>query len=118
MVRRCSTTSTRKRRIRNGRFSREKLLGAAAISWTRRPTCAANAPTNPRNSSQKTGTATGQLQNGRIAELQEAKELSTSLSTILPSCHPAMSTFFDSIDDRRHDLEEVPDDAVVGDLED
>jgi hypothetical protein len=70
------------------------VLGTAAISWTRRATWALKAATPARNKNQKARVATRQLQDCRIAELQEGKEevLPPSLSAILQSCNPAILT--------------------------
>src|SRR5262245_25983149 len=64
IVRTCKTTSVRNRLTRKGTLSIENVFGAAAISWTRRATCSANAPTNARNSSQKTRVANGSVLHG------------------------------------------------------
>src|ERR1051325_11663509 len=102
IVRRCSRTSRMKRRMRNGRSSSENVFGAAAITRTRVATWAGNAPTNDRDRSQKRATATAQLQDCRIEELQKVKEVKEkssgpSLPTILQSCNPAISGLFDRI---------------------
>src|SRR5262245_1004791 len=95
IVRHWSTTSSRKRWMRNGRLSSEKLFDAATMIWTRLATCAANAPTKPRKSSQNASVW--------ITAFERARGGGSCL---------------DGLDDRRNDLEEIADDAVVGHFED
>src|SRR6187549_1686268 len=92
--------------------SKEKLFGAAAISWTRRATCAANAPTNPTNSNQKATIAIRTIH----AEPAELAEKTVALR-VLRVLRETRSSLYGG-DDRGHDLEQVADNAVVGDLED
>src|SRR5262245_28307313 len=90
IVRRCRTTSNTNRLTRAPRSSSEKLFGPAAMMRRRLATWAPNAPTKVRNKSQKA---------------------SVPITLRVPSG-------LHRLDDRRHDLEQVPDDPVVGDLED
>ena len=91
------------------------MLGAAAISRTRVATCAAKAPTTARNSNQKASVATGQCRSS-IAGSQDGRQY----FSVPSACAPAIlrSSRFHRVDHRRHDLEQVADDAVVGDFED
>src|SRR5438034_4176204 len=98
MVCRCSTTSVMKRVIRNPRLSMEKVFGAAAMIFTRRATCAVKAATPVRKKSQKVSVA---MDRG-----QWPLRAFVSLSRLY------------SLDERRHDLEQIADDAVVRNLED
>src|SRR6185295_19814649 len=113
IVWRCRTTSSRKRPARNPRSSREKVLGAAAISWTRRASCAAKAPMNTSSRIQNASVCMFTTINAETAEHAERK-----CSLRVPRVLRALSLFLHRLDDRRHDLEQVADDAVVRDLED
>ena len=96
--------------MRTPRLSSEKVLGAAAIRRTRVATCAAKAPTNDDDSSQRTSVA---------IRRSTQRPQSTQRTTSLRLCELGVqSSRFQRRDDRRHDLEQVADDAVVGDLED
>src|SRR5439155_15523813 len=99
-----------KRVTRNPRRSMEKVLGAAAMILTRRATCAVNAATPVRKKSQKTA-----------VEIMTRTQR-TSRTQRSPSLWPLRAfvslSRFQSIDERRHDLEQIADDAVVRNLED
>src|SRR4051812_7437512 len=111
IVRRCSTTSTRNRLTRKPRSSTAKGSGAAAMRRSRRATCAANAPTPARNTIQNVRvcmlTTTDARGRSRLAE--------RGRGVLRPN---APLRLFQGIDYRRNDLEQIADDAVVGDLED
>src|SRR4051812_20710772 len=110
IVRRCSTTSTRNRLTRKPTSSNAKGSGAAAMRRSRRATCAANAPTPARNT----------IQNVRVCIVDNDRcerplaPRSTRARVVRPN---APLRLFQGIDYRRNDLEQIADDAVVGDLE-
>src|SRR5258706_2745232 len=114
IVRRCSTTSRRKRLRRNGRSSTENVFGAAAISWTRLATCRTNAATPERKKNQKASVDILTLPRTQRFEQRTQRE---PLPLCPLSSFVSLSLFYRRYD-RRDDLEEIPDDAVVGDLED
>src|SRR5439155_11507037 len=92
--------SVRKRLIRKGTLSIEKVLGADTISRTRVVACAAKAITPARNRNQKA---------------------SVAMLPLFPLCplfsFVSLSPLY-GLDDGGNDLEEIPDDPVVRDLED
>src|SRR6266568_4381998 len=94
-----------KRLMRKATSSTEKVPGAAAISCSRLATCAANAPTNARNSSQNTSVSTTRFKPSMPGNQRQ-------------KTRGPRSSRLHRGDDRRHDLEKVPDDAVISDLED